>query len=110
MDSKMQRYMQRIERLISTPNRASSPMRPSKSPLSCRTNNLDRYLKYELSAKMITGVIDHRHQALKVHLFNALRQAHPARHTDTRVDERMIEWNGRRIAACWPYLCVFRWM
>ena len=74
----MQRYMQRIERLISTPNRATSPIRPSKSPLSCRTNTLDKYLKYELSAKMISGFIDHRQQTLKAHLFNALRQAHPA--------------------------------
>lgn len=44
METKMHRYMQRIEKIISTPTK--SPIRPTKSPLKCRTNQLDQYLKY----------------------------------------------------------------
>lgn len=57
MDQKIHRYMQRIEKIISTPNKHTSPIRPSRSPLRCRTNQLDKYLKYELSAKIINNII-----------------------------------------------------
>ena len=61
MDQKIHRYMQRIEKIISTPNRKTSPTKLSRSPLRCRTNQLDKYIKYELSAKIINNIIQKHH-------------------------------------------------
>ena len=77
--------MQRIEKIISTPTRTLSP-RPAKSPLKCKTNQLDQYLKYELSVKIITNFLHRHHETLTHHFFNALRRA------DTRKKERIYKF------------------
>jgi len=69
----MHRYMQRIEKLMGTPNRNASPMRPSRSPLSSRTNQLDKYLKFELSAKIINSVIKKKNSLLITGFFSTIR-------------------------------------
>lgn len=86
MDSKMHRYMQRIEKLISTPTRTVSPIRPNKSPFKCRTNQLDQYLKYELSVKIITNFLSKHHEALMYQFFNAVRRS------DYRQKERIYKF------------------
>ena len=74
MEGKMHRYMQRIEKIITTPNRHHSPLRPSHSPLRCRANQLDRYIKFELSARIITKLIDKHHSQLANLFFSRIRQ------------------------------------
>jgi hypothetical protein len=61
MDVKMHRYMQRIEKIIHTPTKSKnniSPIRPTKTPLKNKPNQLDKYIKYELSAKIINNIIN----------------------------------------------------
>lgn len=72
MDSKMYRYMQRLERIM-TPTKTKSPHRPSKSPLTCKTNQLDQYLKYELAAKIINTLTIRNNNRLIAFSFNSLR-------------------------------------
>jgi len=57
-----------------TSNKTASPIRPSKSPHSCRTSQLDKYLKYELSAKIINSFYHKQQTVLVTQFFNALRQ------------------------------------
>lgn len=73
METKMHRYMQRIEKIISTPTK--SPIRPTKSPLKCRTNQLDQYLRYELSGKIINSVIKRHHDQLVILFFNLIQRS-----------------------------------
>ena len=78
MDGKMHRYMQRIERLMATPTKAVakvSPLRPTKSPLKHKPNHLDRYLKYELSIKIINNVINRNNGHLVMVFFNMIRNS-----------------------------------
>lgn len=75
METKMHRYMQRIEKIISTPTKNISPHRPTKSPLKCRTNQLDQYLKYELSAKIVHTFIKRHHDHLVTLFFNMIRRS-----------------------------------
>ena len=77
MDPKTFRYMQRIERIIGTPHRVTSPIRPSKSPLLCKTNRLDRYLKFELAAKISASIIHKSNKKLTALFFNAIRNCDP---------------------------------
>lgn len=75
MDSKMHRYMQRIDKLMhQMKNTNASPIRsrPSKSPLHLTpsTNNLDQYLKYDLTAKIISRVVDSYNKNLILHFLN----------------------------------------
>jgi hypothetical protein len=86
MDQKFHRYMQRIEKIIGTPNRNVSPIRPSRSPFRCRANQLDQYLKYELSAKIINGVLQKHKDQLVLIFFNKLRRA------DNRQRERVYKF------------------
>lgn len=73
----MHRYMQRIEKIITTPIKNVSPIRPTKSPLRCRANQLDQYLKYELSAKIIQSVIKRHHDQLVNLFFNMIHRSQP---------------------------------
>jgi len=75
MESKIHRYMQRIERIMGTPNKTISPIRPSKSPLNCKTNQLDLYLKYELSGKIVRSIIQKNHNHYVTLFFNCLRNS-----------------------------------
>ena len=86
MDQKLQRYMQRIDKIISIPNRAVSPIRNTRSPFKCRTNQLDQYLKYELSAKIINNVFQKHHEQLTILFFNLIRRA------QTRQRERVYKF------------------
>jgi hypothetical protein len=56
-----------------TPTKTKSPHRPSKSPLTCKTNQLDQYLKYELAAKIINTLIIRNNNCLIAFSFNSLR-------------------------------------
>lgn len=56
MDARTQRYMERIEQIMQIP-KDRTPHRPSKSPICCKANHLDRYLKYELASKIITKIL-----------------------------------------------------
>ena len=76
MDVKMHRYMQRIEKIIHTPTKAVnnvSPIRPTKTPLKHKPNQLDKYIKYELSAKIINNIVNRNNQQLVMVFFNMLR-------------------------------------
>lgn len=78
MDAKMHRYMQRIEKIINTPKKAAnnaSPIRPAKSPLKHKPNQLDRYIKYELSMKVIGNIISRNNTHLVMLFFNMLRNS-----------------------------------
>jgi len=78
MDVKMHRYMQRIEKIIHTPSKLGpnmSPHRPAKSPLSQKPNRLDRYIKYELSMKMINSIISRTNTHLAMVFFNMIRNS-----------------------------------
>jgi hypothetical protein len=56
-----------------TPKKSSTQYRPSKSPINCKTINLDKYIKYELSTKIIQNIIDRNNRSLLNHYFNAIR-------------------------------------
>ena len=71
----MQRYLQRIEKIMSTPKKGSTRYRPSKSPLTCKTNNLDQYLKYELSTKIIQNILNRHDQHCFTYFFSTLKTA-----------------------------------
>lgn len=75
MDEKTQRYMQRIDKIMYTPRKSTNPARPSKSPLTTQPKNLDRYLKYELSSKIVQAVITRNHQRLVNQFLTALRSS-----------------------------------
>jgi hypothetical protein len=72
MDLRTQRYMQRIEQIMQIPKKGT-PHRPSKSPISCKPNHLDTYLKYELSSKIIQKILNQNHQKLVQLFFNIIR-------------------------------------
>jgi hypothetical protein len=73
MDAKTYRYMQRIDKIMGSNTKSVSPYRPSKSPIKMKTNNLDNYLKFELSVKIISSFIDKTNNHLITNFFNALR-------------------------------------
>jgi hypothetical protein len=72
MDPRTQRYMQRIEQIMQMPKRGT-PHRPSKSPISCKANHLDRYLKYELASKIITKILQQNNERLVQLFFSIIR-------------------------------------
>lgn len=89
MDGKMHRYMQRIEKIINTPSKVNnnvSPLRPTKSPLKHRPNHLDRYIKYELSMKIINSIASRHNSQLVMLFFNMLRN------TDYRQKEKIYKF------------------
>lgn len=73
MDSKMHRYMQRIDKIMGSNNKSISPLRTAKSSIKVRTNNLDNYLKFELTVKIIGNVIEKNNKLLLTHFFNMIR-------------------------------------
>lgn len=73
MDEKTQRIMQRIEKIMLTPKKVSNQYRPSKSPITCRPNHLDRYLKYELASTIIKNLIYRFNQRFVSQFYNAIR-------------------------------------
>lgn len=56
-------------------NNNISPIRPSKTPLKHKPNQLDKYIKYELSAKIINNIVTRNNQHLVMVFFNMLRNS-----------------------------------
>jgi hypothetical protein len=82
MDSKMHRYMQRIERLMGTPSKTGKQVSPlSRSPAPKANTHLDKYLKYELSAKIISSLLAKHHTRDKTFALNAFRSV-PIHHKE----------------------------
>jgi hypothetical protein len=73
MDEKTQRYLHRIDQIMVTPSKAAPQGRPSKSPLTGCSQHLDKYIKYELSSKIIHNIISKNHLQLTHSFFNSLR-------------------------------------
>jgi hypothetical protein len=71
MDEKTQRYMQRIDQLISTPTKGAA--RPGRSPLRPFSHELDKCIKCERSIKAIEDVISRSNLTLVNSFFNAIR-------------------------------------
>lgn len=69
-----------------TPKKHNNQYRPSKSPINCKPHNLDKYLKYELAATIVSNVVDKNHQLLVNLCFNALRAS------DCRRRERIYKF------------------
>jgi hypothetical protein len=86
MDEKTQRYLHRIDQIMLTPTKAAPQGRPSRSPLTGRPQYLDKYIKYELSTKIIQNIITKNHIQLTNSFFNALR------HTEFRQRERIYKF------------------
>jgi hypothetical protein len=86
MDEKIQRYIQRIDKIMFTPKKGGYQPRPSKSPVLCKPKNLDQYIKYELSTKIIQNIVNRTNQKLINQFFNAIRS------TEFRQKERIYKF------------------
>jgi hypothetical protein len=75
MNEQTQRYMHRIDQIMLTPRKNNKQPRPSKSPAYYRPSNLDKYIKYELSTKIIQKIINKNHMQLANSFFNAIRSS-----------------------------------
>jgi hypothetical protein len=76
-DSKINRYLQRIDRIIGPKKKNSlSPVASTihKSPNAHKTNNLDNFLKYELTVKILSKVIEKNNNVLMHYFFNICRK------------------------------------
>lgn len=56
-----------------TPRKGANTARSSKSPISTRPTNLDKYLKYEHSTKIINNLIKKKQQQLLNYFFGTIR-------------------------------------
>jgi hypothetical protein len=88
MDEKTQRYMHRIDQIMLTPTKANAQPKPSRSPLNARQNSLDKYIKYELSTKIIQEIIKKNHMKLANAFFAAIRN------TEFRQREKIYKFIG----------------
>ena len=69
---KVNRYLQRIEQLIGNRGRTPSPINSRmKRPIT--TRNLDHFLKYEFTFKMLFNFMEKNNRVLMRHFFNNLR-------------------------------------
>lgn len=73
MNEKTQRYLHRIDQIMLTPTKAAPLARPSKSPLTGRSQHLSKYINYEISSKIIQNIITKNHLQLTYSFFNSLR-------------------------------------